>query len=163
MAVRIRPFKPEDYPDVAKIYQAGINTQIATFETEAPAFAAWDLRFCETCRLVAEFDNEVAGWAALSLVSKRQVYHGVAEVTVYVAPQHQGKKIGYHLLEALIQASEQAGFWTLTAHIFPQNKASIHVHQKLGFKLLGVHEKIAQRNGKWQDNALLERRSSKIL
>ena len=163
MDVLIRRFKPEDYPEVAKIYQAGIDTQIATFETEAPAFEAWDLRFCKACRLVAEVDHKVAGWAALSLVSKRVVYRGVAEVTVYVAPQHQGKKIGFQLLEALIQASEHEGFWTLTAHIFPQNKASIHVHQKLGFKLLGIHEKIAQRNGEWQDNALLERRSTKIL
>ena len=163
MDLLIRRFKPEDYPEVAKIYQAGIDTQIATFETEAPAFEAWDLRFCKACRLVAEVDHKIAGWAALSLVSKRVVYRGVAEVTVYVAPQHQGKRIGFHLLEALIQASEQAGFWTLTAHIFPQNKASIHVHQKLGFRLLGIHEKIAKRNGKWQDNAILERRSTKIL
>ena len=163
MDLLIRPFKPKDYPEVAKIYQAGIDTQIATFETEAPVFEAWDLRFCKACRLVAEVDHKIAGWAALSLVSKREVYRGVAEVTVYVAPQHQNKRIGLHLLKALIQASEQAGFWTLTAHIFPQNKASIHVHQKLGFKLLGIHEKIAQRNGKWQDNALLERRSTKIL
>ena len=163
MDLLIRRFKPEDYPEVAKIYQAGIDTQIATFETEAPAFEAWDLRFCKACRLVAEVDHNVAGWAALSLVSKRVVYRGVAEVTVYVAPQHQNKRIGLHLLKALIQASEQAGFWTLTAHIFPQNKASIHVHQKLGFKLLGIHEKIAKCNGEWQDNALLERRSTKIL
>ena len=163
MDLLIRPFKPKDYPEVAKIYQAGIDTQIATFETEAPVFEAWDLRFCKACRLVAEVDHKIAGWAALSLVSKRVVYRGVAEVTVYVAPQHQNKRIGLHLLKALIQASEQAGFWTLTAHIFPQNKASIHVHQKLGFKLLGIHEKIAKCNGEWQDNALLERRSTKIL
>jgi len=163
MAIRIRPFKHEDYPEVAKIYQAGIDTQIATFETQAPDFANWDLRFYPACRLVASLENEVVGWAALSLVSKRQVYCGVAEVTVYVAPKHHGKKIGFKLLEALIQSSEQEGFWTLTANIFPQNKASIHVHQKLGFRLLGVHEKIAKRDGKWQDNALLERRSTKIL
>ena len=122
MDLLIRPFKPKDYPEVAKIYQAGIDTQIATFETEAPAFEAWDLRFCKVCRLVAQFDNEIAGWAALSLVSKRQVYHGVAEVTVYVAPQYQGKKIGYRLKADGLWLRKGAGHLTYKDKPNPKNE-----------------------------------------
>lgn len=162
MNVQIRPFKPEDYPDVAQIYQAGIDTGIATFEEQAPNFEDWDVRFYPECRLIATVDGKVAGWAALSLVSKRKVYSGVAEVTVYISPEYKGMGIGSTLLKSLIEASEAARFWTLTAHIFPQNEASISLHLKHGFRIMGVHEKIAKRNGKWQDNTLLERRSSTI-
>ena len=162
MNISIRPFQESDYPEVAVIYQQGIDTGIATFEVQAPTYGDWDLRFHKSCRLVAVLDNKIIGWAALSPFSKRQVYSGVAEVTLYVSPLHQGKQVGFRLLSALIDASENAGFWTLTAHIFPQNKASLALHQKLGFRILGVHEKIARRNGNWQDNTFLERRSAKI-
>ena len=162
MNIHIRAFKPEDYPDVAHIYQAGINTGIATFEEQAPHFEDWDVRFFPECRLIATLDGKVAGWAALSLVSKRKVYSGVAEVTVYVSPDYKGMGIGSTLLKSLIEASEAAGFWTLTAHIFPENKASIALHIKHGFRIMGVHEKIAKCNGNWQDNMLLERRSTTI-
>ncbi|MAW96199.1 MULTISPECIES: GNAT family N-acetyltransferase [unclassified Leeuwenhoekiella] len=162
MNINIRPFKESDYPEVAVIYQQGIDTGIATFEVKAPDYGDWDLRFHKSCRLVAALNDQVIGWAALSPFSKRHVYRGVAEVTLYVSPLHQGKQVGFRLLSALIEASEDAGFWTLTAHIFPQNKVSLALHQKLGFRILGVHEKIAKRDGNWQDNTFLERRSSKI-
>ncbi|RXG14310.1 phosphinothricin acetyltransferase [Leeuwenhoekiella aestuarii] len=162
MLLSIRDFQEADYPEVSKIYKDGIDTGIATFETEVPDFKNWNLRFYQSCRLVAILDSEVVGWAALSLVSKRNVYSGVAEVTIYVSQKHQGQKIGSLLMKKLIAKSEEEGFWTLTAHIFPQNKSSIHLHLKYDFKVLGVHEKIAKRDNKWEDNILLERRSTKI-
>lgn len=148
---------------VSKIYFDGLATGVASFETEVPPWELWDQKFLKTCRHVAIVQNEVAGWCALSAVSNRQVYAGVAENTIYIATKFQGKGIGKALLKYLISESEKAGFWTLQAGIFPQNKPSIKLHENCGFRTIGIREKIAQRDGKWYDNVLMERRSKSVL
>lgn len=162
MNINIRTFKKQDWASVSKIYAQGIATGIATFETEVPSFKVWNKKFITKCRLVAEVNNEVVGFAVLSQVSKREVYKGVAEVTVYVAEKVRGKGIGKLLLEALVNESEKEGFWTLQAGIFSMNKASIKLHENCGFRVVGIREKIGKRDGKWHDNHFLERRSNKI-
>ncbi|MEQ8928182.1 MAG: N-acetyltransferase family protein [Fulvivirga sp.] len=147
------------YPDVAQIYQQGIDTGIATFETKVPTWVEWDKSHLPYGRLVAVEDNTVLGWAALSPVSSRCVYGGVAEVSIYLAEQARGKGIGKKLLNALIATSEENGIWTLQAGVFPMNKASIALHEKCGFRMIGYKERIGQLNGQWIDNILLERRS----
>lgn len=146
---------------VSSIYLEGLATGVASFETESPSWDQWDEKFLNPCRFVAMVQGEVAGWCALSAVSKRQVYSGVAEDTIYIASKFQRKGIGNTLLRHLISESEKAGFWTLQAGIFPQNKASIELHKQCGFRIIGIREKIAQRDGKWYDNVLMERRSTK--
>lgn len=160
--IQIRAFQKEDYTACAKIYKEGMDTGIATFETKVPSWEAWDLKFLSSCRFVAEFNKKVIGWCALSPFSAREVYKGVAEVTIYVASEAQGKGIGKMLLQHLIKESEEANFWTLQAKIFPENKASIALHEKCGFRKVGIREKIAMRDGTWCDNVLLERRSNLI-
>jgi phosphinothricin acetyltransferase len=155
----IRPFVPEDFPAVARIYQQGIETGNATFETVAPDWEVWDRKFFSICRFVVENENVVLGWAALSGVSARAVYAGVCEVSVYVAPEAWGRGAGKLLLQNLVAASEANGIWTLQAGIFPENKASVALHEKCGFRIVGVREKIGQMNGIWRDTLLLERRS----
>jgi len=155
----IRPLLPADWPMVKAIYESGIATGNATFETSAPSWESWDAAHLPIGRFVAEQNTEICGWAALSAVSKRSVYAGVAEVSVYIAETHRGKRIGLLLLEKLIAESEQAGFWTLQAGIFPENEASLHLHKKVGFRIVGYREKIGQMNGVWRDTVLLERRS----
>ncbi|MEZ5043900.1 MAG: N-acetyltransferase family protein [Saprospiraceae bacterium] len=159
--IHIRPLLSSDWPTVNAIYMQGIATGIATFETQAPAsWDIWDEKYLATCRFVAVIHNMVVGWIALTPFSKREVYRGVAEISLYVADQHRGQGIGKLLLQHLIQASELAGFWTLQSAIFATNSASIQLHLQLGFRLVGVREKIAMRDGIWHDNVLLERRSS---
>ncbi|TJY37733.1 GNAT family N-acetyltransferase [Pontimicrobium aquaticum] len=162
MNISIRTFNEQDWASVSKIYAEGIATGIATFETEVPSFEIWNEKFIKKCRLVAQTNNEVVGFAVLSQVSKRDVYKGVAEVTVYVAKNSRGKGIGKLLLEALVEESEKEGFWTLQAGIFSLNKASIELHEKCGFRVVGVREKIGKRDGKWLNNHFLERRSKKV-
>lgn len=162
MNISIRAFKELDWASVSKIYAEGIATGIATFETEVPSFNVWNKKFIEKCRIVAVVNDEVVGFAVLSQVSKRKVYSGVAEVTVYVSETERGKGIGKLLLEALIRESENEGFWTLQAGIFSLNKPSIELHKKCGFRVVGTREKIGKREGKWYDNHFLERRSQKI-
>ena len=162
MGIVVRTLKKEDWNSVSKIYKEGISTGIATFETEVPNWDTWNDKYVESCRLVAVQDNNVVGFAVLSLVSLRNVYRGVAEVTVYVAKDFQGIGIGKNLLEKLIIQSEIYGFWTLQAGIFSVNISSINLHIKYGFRVVGIKEKIGQLNGKWHDNHLLERRSKKI-
>ena len=159
----VRPFIKQDWTSVSRIYAKGLATGIATFETEVPSFEVWDSKFISSCRLVAEIDSEVVAFVVLSQVSKREVYKGVAEVTVYVDDKSQGRGIGYLLLTELIKCSESNGFWTLQAGIFSQNIASIKLHEKCGFRVVGVREKIGKRNGKWYDNHFLERRSKSII
>ncbi|MFP2996890.1 N-acetyltransferase family protein [Spongiivirga sp. MCCC 1A20706] len=149
----------EDWPQVAAIYQEGLDTGIATFETVVPDWETWDKTHLEVCRLVAVNDGLILGWAALSKVSNRQVYRGVAEVSIYIGKSARGRKVGQQLLENLIVKSEEAGFWTLQSGIFPENKASLMLHEKMGFRIIGYRERVAVRNGKWYDNCLLERRS----
>jgi phosphinothricin acetyltransferase len=158
----IRPLIESDYKEVANIYKKGMDTGIATFETSVPSWDIWDQKFLSTCRFVIEDQTKIFGWCALSKVSEREVYKGVAEDTIYIDPDFQGKQIGKKLLNHLITKSEKNGFWSLYAAIFPQNKSSIALHQKCGFRIIGTREKIAQRNGKWYDNVLMERRSSLI-
>jgi phosphinothricin acetyltransferase len=159
--MEIRDLRPGDWPEVAAIYEDGIRTGNATFETGVPCWDEWDAAHDEH-RLVAELDGKTAGWAALSPVSDRGCYRGVAENSVYVAAWARGRGVGRALLEELIARSEAAGIWTLRAGIFPENKASIRLHMVCGFRLVGVHERLGELNGVWRDVLLLERRSEVV-
>lgn len=152
-----------DWDKVKSIYEKGIATGNATFQTSAPSWQEWDSSHLAACRIVAEENGKVAGWAALTPVSSRCVYAGVAEVSVYVNPQQSGKGIGLALLSELVTLSEAEGIWTLQAGIFPENFASLRLHEKMGFRTLGIREKIGKQNGVWRDTVLLERRSTTIL
>lgn len=151
-----------DWPAVRVIYEAGIATGDATLETTAPAWEAWDAGHRSDCRRVAADDSgAVLGWAALTPVSGRCVYEGVAEVSVYVAPTAQGRGVGRSLLEALVRVSEAAGLWTLQASILVENAASLALHERCGFRRVGVRERIGRdATGRWRDVVLLERRSA---
>lgn len=157
----IRAIVAADWEPVRAIYLEGIATGNATFETEAPTWEGWDSSHLPGCRLVAaESDNAITGWAALSAVSDRRVYAGVAEVSVYVAKEHQGQGLGRSLLQALITASEEEGIWTLQASMFPENLASIKLHKACGFRDVGRRERIGKMATTWRDTLLLERRSN---
>ncbi|MBT8271397.1 MAG: GNAT family N-acetyltransferase, partial [Bacteroidia bacterium] len=155
----IRAMRETDWFDVSRIYEEGMNTGIATFETEIPAWLTFDSKFIAEPRLVAEIDGNLIGFAVLSKVSSREVYSGVAEVTVYVERVSQGRGYGKELLNALIRSSESHGFWSLQASIFPQNEASIGLHLSCGFRQIGFKEGIGSRHGHWYDNLIFERRS----
>ncbi|HMF57756.1 MAG TPA: GNAT family N-acetyltransferase [Pyrinomonadaceae bacterium] len=152
----------EDWEQVRSIYVEGIATGYATFETEAPAWERWDMSHLPFARLVARDGNAIKGWAALSPISSRTVYAGVAEVSVYVGHAFRGAHVGRALLEALIKASEHGGIWTLQASIFPENHASIRLHLRCGFREVGRRERIAKLKGVWRDTVLLERRSKRV-
>jgi len=151
-----------DGPHVKQSYLEGIATGHATFETGAPSFAEWDKAHLPYARLVARRRDATVGWAALSPVSQRCVYGGVAEVSVYVSTSNRGAGVGRSLLEALINESEQNGIWTLQAGIFPENVGSLVVHQTCGFREVGRRERIGKMNGEWRDTILLERRSPMV-
>jgi phosphinothricin acetyltransferase len=167
--VAIAAMTAADWPAVARIYRAGIDTGNATFESEVPPWESWRAaRLDEPC-LVARAGEEgvdsgaVIGWAALTAASTRVVYAGVAEVSIYVDPACSGRGVGRVLLLALIEASERAGIWTLRAGIFPENAASIALHERCGFRLVGVHERIGRMpDGRWRDVVLYERRSGQV-
>jgi L-amino acid N-acyltransferase YncA len=148
------------WPAVKAIYEEGLATGQASFETEAPDWPHWDAAHLPHSRLVAIQGAQVVGWAALAPVSRREAYCGVAEVSVYVAGISRGQGIGRCLLEELIRESEAAGIWTLVASIFPENLASIDLHKSCGFRLLGRRVRIARRQGVWRDTVLYERRSA---
>lgn len=158
----IEPMQDSDWPAVREIYREGIATGHATFQTEAPDWPEWDAGHLQHCRLVARSEGEAGGWAALSPVSRRECYAGVAEVSIYVAEAHRGRGLGRRLLAALVAESEKHGIWTLQAGIFPENRASIALHQRLGFREVGFRERIGQRGGRWRDTVLLERRSKTV-
>jgi phosphinothricin acetyltransferase len=158
----IDSMRPQDWESVLAIYLEGMATGQATFETEAPDWERWDSGHLPHCRLVARNRDAVIGWAALSPVSKRQVYAGVAEVSVYVASAARGSGVGGALMRALIEASEWSGVWTLQSSIFPENHASVALHLKHGFREVGRRERIARHHGVWRDTVVLERRSSLI-
>ena len=158
--MEIVALRPEHWPDVARIYAEGIATGHATFEAEVPEWEAWDAAHLDELRLVALVDGEVAGWTALSPVSGRCVYAGVAEESVYVAEAARGQGVGKALLEELIRRSEAAGIWTIQTGIFPENTASVALHEKVGFRVVGVRERIGQHHGVWRDVVFLERRSA---
>lgn len=160
--ISIRPLLPEHYQAVKTIYEQGISTKNATFQTSAPEWEEWDKNHLAHSRLVAKLGDEVLGWAALTPVSGRCVYAGVAEVSIYIGTLHIGKGIGKSLLQELIAASEKEGIWTLQAGIFPENESSLRLHCSAGFRLLGTRERIGQMDGKWRDTVLLERRSNLV-
>jgi phosphinothricin acetyltransferase len=160
--IAIIPFAKHHWPAVQSIYQQGIDTQNATFQEKAKSWPEWDESMLKVGRLVAVDGAAVVGWAALSAVSGRAVYAGVAEVSIYLAPAYQGQGIGRQLLTALIAASEQAGFWTLQAGVFPENVGSVALLKKCGFRVVGGREKLGQMKGRWRDVLLLERRSQAV-
>lgn len=160
--MNIEKMQPGDWEQVAAIYQEGINTGNATFETQCPPWEVWDEKHRKDCRFVARENEKVAGWVALSGVSVRPVYAGVCEVSIYIADAFKGRGVGSLLMQALIDASVAHGIWMLQAAIFPENTASIHLHEKFGFRQVGIREKIGKRNGVWRDNVFLERRSHSV-
>jgi phosphinothricin acetyltransferase len=157
----IRELGPDDWPQVRAIYQAGIDTGQATFETAPPSWEAWDAINLPDLRLVA-IEETVVGWIAAKRVSTRHCYRGVIEHSVYVDPAYAGRGIGRRLLEALIARSEELGFWTIQTAIFPENEASIALHRKVGFRVVGVQELLGEANGIWRDVLVMERRSSAV-
>jgi L-amino acid N-acyltransferase YncA len=159
MAIGIEPLRAEHWPDVERIYAAAIQGRGATFETETPPWESWDAAHFPGYRFVAERDGAILGWVAASSVSGRCVYRGVVESSVYVDPSAQRLGIGRALLERLIESTEAAGIWTIQAGMFPENEASLRLHERMGFRLVGRHERIAQLDGVWRDTILLERRS----
>ena len=162
MTFQIDPMLPSDWPAVREIYLEGIATREATFETGAPSWEAWDASHSSFGRLVARENETVVGWAALSPVSSRQAYAGVAEVSVYVTQNQRGLGLGRRLLEALIAESESNGIWSLQAVMFPENTSSVALHQSCGFREVGRRKRIAMLDGLWRDTILLERRSQQI-
>lgn len=162
MEIIFKPMTADDWTSVAEIYRQGIETGNATFQQETPTWNDWDSGHIKSCRIVAVIKNEIVGWAALTSVSGRCVYAGVAEVSVYVSSKYHRQKIGTKLLDRLIFESENEKFWTLQAGIFPENSASLKIHEQLGFRKIGYREKIGKMKGMWLDTVLLERRSKVI-
>lgn len=162
MEITVSHMNRDHWPLVRRIYEEGIATGFATLETEAPDWESWDRSHMPVCRLVAELSGGVVGWAALSPVTQRCVYEGVAEVSIYTAESHRNKGVGGKLMESLIRESEENGVWTMQASIFPQNEASLRLLRKAGFREVGVRERIGRMHGEWHDILLLERRSGAI-
>ncbi len=150
----------QDWLAVREIYLQGIATGNATFEQSVPGWKQWDERHLPSCRLLARIDDKIVGWAALSPVSSRCVYGGVAEVSIYIAEDARGHGVGRLLLRSLVDSSEQNGIWTLQAGIFPENAASIRLHERAGFRIVGRRERLGCMNGVWRDIVLMERRSA---
>jgi phosphinothricin acetyltransferase len=158
--VNVRDLRPDDWPAVREIYEDGIRSG-ATFETEAPSWDAWNAAHPEL-RLVAERDGAVVGWAALSPYSPRHCYRGVGDVSIYIAEEARGAGVGRLLLEELVARSEQAGYWTLNAGLFPENEPSLRLHESCGFRVIGTRERLAQLGGAGRDTVWLERRSAVV-
>jgi phosphinothricin acetyltransferase len=158
----LRKMKKSDGPSVLEIYAYGLSTRMATFETKLPTWAQLDQKWHKHSRFVHEQNGRVAGWVALIPVSIRDVYRGVAEVSVYVAEETQGKGIGTQLMQRVVQSSEQNGIWTLYASMFPENSATVTLHQKCGFRKVGIRKKIACLEGVWRDTLIMERRSKTV-
>jgi phosphinothricin acetyltransferase len=162
MNFTIEPMRPTDWDAVRAIYVEGIATGQATFETETPSWETWDQGHLPAARLVARREGHVIGWAALSPVSRRRCYAGVAEVSLYVRADVRGRGVGKSLMQALIDAAEDAGLWTLQGSCFPENLASIALQKSFGFREVGRRLLIAQLNGVWRDTLLMERRSERV-
>lgn len=161
--VNIREMTPSDWNRVAAIYQQGIDSNGATFVNVCPSYETWDHGHIDSCRFVADVDGVVAGFIVLSPTSVRELYSGVVEVSIYIDNAYQHMGLGTMLMERLVKASEEAGFWTIYSSIFIENKGSRKVHEKCGFRLIGTREKIAKdRYGNWRDTAIYERRSKLI-
>jgi L-amino acid N-acyltransferase YncA len=161
-SAELRPLEAEDWPAVAEIYWDGMRDGLATFETEVPSWEEWDGGHLQHHRLVAEILGEVVGFAALAPVSSRRCYAGVVENSVYVGRSARGLGVGRALLEALIAGAEEAGIWTIQTSIFPENRVSLALHERCGFRVVGTRERIAKRDGIWRDTVFLERRSEAI-
>ena len=160
--MKIIPIYEEHYPAVSAIYAEGIATGKATFETKVPSWETWDKSHLKTCRIAVSVEDQIIGWAALSPVSSRCVYSGVAELSIYVAANARGQGVGKLLLNKLILESEANGLWTLQAGIFRNNKASVALHEKCGFRMIGYRERIGKLGDQWMDNVLMERRSKVV-
>lgn len=160
--MEIKPITQDNFSQVVEIYKQGLATQIATFQNDVPQWEAWDKGHLECCRISMYENKRMLGWAALTPVSSRCVYAGVAEVSVYVAQNERIKGIGTLLLNELIKQSEANGIWTLQSGIFSENQSSIRLHEKCGFRMVGYRERIGKKNGIWKDNVLMERRSKEI-
>lgn len=161
-AVVIRKMEPSDASMVLSIYEMGLETRMATFETEMPSWNTWDERHLEHSRFVYEENGRILGWIALSPASDREAYKGVAELSVYVDTNETGKSIGSQLMQKAIGSSEENGIWTLFSSVFPENAASIRLHEKHGFRKVGYRERIAKLDGVWRTTVLLERRSEAV-
>ena len=157
--MQIQSITASHWPDIKRIYLEGIKTGQATFETKEANWEIWDIAHHDFCRFVAVEDEEVLGWAAISPTSKREVYKGVAEVSIYIGEGIRGKGIGKKLFTHLIVESEKKGIWTLQSSLFPENIASVNLHYKLGFQEVGVRKKVAQHYGIWRDTLIMEKRS----
>ena len=157
----VRDLRPDDWTEVAAIYRDGMRDGMATFETEVPSWEDWLV--AHTIRVVAEVDEHVIGWAALSPVSSRWAYRGVAESSVYVHPEARGHGVGHTLMEELIERSERSGIWTIQTSIFPENDASLKLHHAVGFRVVGVRKRIGKRDGIWRDTVLMERQSEVVV
>ncbi|WP_378181073.1 GNAT family N-acetyltransferase [Aquimarina sp. SS2-1] len=161
--IKIQFFDRSDWPNISKIYKEGIDTGIATFETKVPTWEQWNKKHIKSCRLKAVLNDTIIGWAALSPTSNRDVYRGVAEISIYITSKHRNLGLGKLLLTKLIEESEKEGFWTLQASVFSTNSASIKLHTSVGFRIIGFREKIGKLNNYWYDNTILEKRSKIII
>jgi phosphinothricin acetyltransferase len=159
-SLQIEPLTAERWPAVRSIYVEGIATGNATFQLDAPEWREWDEAHLQLCRMVATEGDDLVGWAALTPVSRRPVYAGVAEVSIYVAERARGRGVGNRLMVKLIADSEAAGIWTLQAGIFPENVASLRLHAAAGFRVVGTRVRVGNLHGQWRDVVLLERRSA---
>ncbi len=159
----IREMRSDDWDAVAEIYKEGMDTKIATFQNEVPTYEEWDKAHIKSCRLVAEVDNKVIGWTSLSPYSKRCVYAGVAEISIYIKSEYRGMQVGEKLMRATIEESEKEGFWSIISLIIELNVKSIALHTRTGFRMIGYREKVAKdNNGVWQNIVEMERRSKVI-
>ena len=156
----IRPFNSGDWDDISRIYLQALDSDVSTFQTSCPPFEKWDTSHLPFCRFVFTSDGKVAGWLALSPISSRRIYAGVAEVSIFIEAEARGKGIGTTLMQMAIATAEENGIWTLQSNIIQENAASIALHKKCGFREVGFREKIARdRFGVWRNTVLMERRS----
>jgi L-amino acid N-acyltransferase YncA len=162
MRMDLRDLRPGDWPEVARIYEEGIATRNATFETEMPSWEEWDAAHLPGHRFVAERDGRVIGWIALSPASRRPCYAGVAEISVYVAEAARGNGVGAGLLAAVVESAERDGLWTLQTSVFPENEPSLALLRRFGFRTVGTRERIGRLHGIWRDTVLVERRSEVV-
>jgi L-amino acid N-acyltransferase YncA len=160
--MEVRDLRRKDWPEVARIYEEGIATGNATFETEVPSWEEWDAAHLAEHRFVAERDGRVIGWIALSPVSERPCYVGVAEISVYVAEAARGNGVGTGLLAAVVESAERDGLWTLQTSVFPENEPSLALLRRFGFRTVGTRERIGRLHGVWRNTVLVERRSEVV-
>jgi L-amino acid N-acyltransferase YncA len=162
MRMELRDLLPGDWPEVARIYEQGIATGNATFETEVPSWVEWDAAHLAGHRFVADVEGEVEGWIALAPVSLRPCYAGVAEISVYVGENARGSGVGSELVAALVESAERDGLWTLQTSVFPENEPSLALLRRFGFRTVGTRERIGRLHGVWRDAVLVERRSEVV-